>query len=404
MENTISTTKEKKLYSSAFILYLNFFIHGIGVSILGQQVVKMSLAAQWGTTDDAVTIIAAALGLGRLITLPFSGPLSDKLGRRASTLIGISSYIIFFLGLALSPNIKVAYAAAILGGVANSFLDTGVIPACVEIFEPKSGLATMLTKLFISISQLLLPITIGYLTLNKIPYSSLMYGCAIALFVIGVLVTRIKLPNSNNSGSAAKASLIENIKNTKFTKESLALIAIGFTCTSTFQLWLNCAQKFGTEVAGMQNVGQMQIWYSVGTLVAIGLTSVLVNKIKEVRFLFVYPLISLCMLVIVLIVKTPAICIIGSFVIGYAASGGVLQLATATVNNLFPNIKGTITSIIMIASSLSNYTILTLAGKIGETSGPQSVMLLNIVITAIGVLLALLVNLRYSKLENSVKM
>lgn len=58
----------------------------------------------------------------------------------------------------------------------------------------------------------------------------------------------------------------------------------------------------------------------------------------------------------------------------------------------------------MIASSLSNYTILTLAGKIGETSGPQSVMLLNIVITAIGVLLALLVNLRYSKLENSVKM
>ncbi|WP_330683362.1 hypothetical protein [Peptostreptococcus porci] len=81
MENTISTTREKKLYSSAFILYLNFFIHGIGVSILGQQVVKMSLAAQWGTTDDAVTIIAAALGLGRLITLPFSGPLSDKLGR-----------------------------------------------------------------------------------------------------------------------------------------------------------------------------------------------------------------------------------------------------------------------------------------------------------------------------------
>ncbi|WP_328597748.1 MFS transporter [Peptostreptococcus porci] len=231
-----------------------------------------------------------------------------------------------------------------------------------------------------------------------------MYGCAIALFVIGVLVTRIKLPNSNNSGSAAKASLIENIKNTKFTKESLALIAIGFTCTATFQLWLNCAQKFGTEVAGMQNVGQMQIWYSVGTLVAIGLTSVLVNKIKEVRFLFVYPLISLCMLVIVLLVKTPAICIIGSFVIGYAASGGVLQLATATVNNLFPNIKGTITSIIMIASSLSNYTILTLAGKIGETSGPQSVMLLNIVITAIGVLLAILVNLRYSKLENSVKM
>ena len=42
------------------------------------------LASQWGLKDVmAVTSIAAALGLGRLISLPFAGPLSDKLGRRA---------------------------------------------------------------------------------------------------------------------------------------------------------------------------------------------------------------------------------------------------------------------------------------------------------------------------------
>lgn len=109
------------------------------------------------------------------------------------------------------------------------------------------------------------------------------------------------------------------------------------------------------------------------------------------------------MLVAVLMIKTPTICMIGSFVIGYSAAGGVLQLATATVNDLFPKIKGTITSIIMIASSLSNYTILTAAGKIGATSGPEAVMMMNIVITAIGVLLALLVNMRFSKLEEAAR-
>lgn len=61
----------KKYYPSAFILYLNYFIHGIGCSILGQAVIKEMLVAQWGQGMDAigqVTMVAAALGLGRLIS------------------------------------------------------------------------------------------------------------------------------------------------------------------------------------------------------------------------------------------------------------------------------------------------------------------------------------------------
>ena len=69
-------------------------------------------------------------------------------------------------------------------------------------------------------------------------------------------------------------------------------------------------------------------------------------------------------------------------------------MATAVVNNLFPKIKGTITSLVMITSSLCNYTILTAAAKMTSTN----VIVMNIVITAIGVLLALFVNLRYDVL------
>ena len=69
---------DKKFLPSALILYLNYFTHGIGCSILSQQVVKELLAKNWGLSDVmAVTSIAAALGLGRLISLPFAVPLSD---------------------------------------------------------------------------------------------------------------------------------------------------------------------------------------------------------------------------------------------------------------------------------------------------------------------------------------
>lgn len=92
----------KKYTFSVLVLYLNYFIHGIGCSILSQQVVKERLVTQWGLgLEDVmqVTAIAAALGLGRLISLPFAGPLSDKLGRRISVLIGVASYVIFFAEL-----------------------------------------------------------------------------------------------------------------------------------------------------------------------------------------------------------------------------------------------------------------------------------------------------------------
>ena len=63
----------KKYLPSALILYLNYFIHGVGCSILGQAVIKDALAGAWGVEAMAITAISAALGLGRLIALPFAG-------------------------------------------------------------------------------------------------------------------------------------------------------------------------------------------------------------------------------------------------------------------------------------------------------------------------------------------
>lgn len=386
---------DKKYLPSALILYMNYFIHGIGCSILSQQVVKETLIVQWGVDDVMrVTAIAAALGLGRLISLPFAGPLSDKLGRRISVLIGVASYVIFFVGIAFSPNVQVAYVAAVLGGIANSFLDTATYPAVAEIMYKYTGIATMGIKLFISVSQLLMPFFLGIVAGTKMSYLTLAIVSGIVIAILGVLAIFAPFPSSSQSGKSE--SFLDNLKNANFSLESIALILIGFTSTATFQLWLNCAQTFGKEIAGIpsETVSVMQTYYSAGTLVALFVTSVLITKFKQVRFLVIYPAISVVMLVFVYLLKTPMICYIGAFVIGYSAAGGVLQMATATVNDLFPKIKGTITSLVMIASSLCNYTILSAASKM--TAG--NVIVMNIVITVIGVLLALFVNMRYGTL------
>ena len=56
---------KKKYLPSALIMYLNYFIHGVGCSVLGQALIKDALAASWQVEAMAITAISAALGLGR---------------------------------------------------------------------------------------------------------------------------------------------------------------------------------------------------------------------------------------------------------------------------------------------------------------------------------------------------
>lgn len=393
----------KKYLPSALILYLNYFIHGVGCSVLGQAVIKDSLAASWGVEAMAITAISAALGLGRLIALPFAGPLSDKLGRRVSCIIGGASYAIYLIGLALAFNAganggyQIAYVCAVLGGIANSFLDTGIYPAVAEIFYSAPGVATMGIKFFIAISQMLLPFVLGVAVTTTAAgltsYNPLFIVCGVCYIVLAVLIIFAPLPDAD-AKKEKKEGLIESLKKTHFSIESVAMILIGFTCTGTFQLWLNCAQNFAKEVVGWADPSIMQTYYSMGTLLALIVTALLTRKIKDVRFIMAYPAICLVTMILVLMMKSQTLCVIGAFVIGWAGAGGLLQIVTSVCNMLFPKIKGTVTALVMIASSLCNYTILTAASKMT----PSDVMTMNIVLTAIGVLLGVFVNLRYAKM------
>lgn len=394
----------KKYLPSALILYLNYFIHGVGCSILGQAVIKEALATAWGVEAMAITAISAALGLGRLIALPFAGPLSDKLGRRISTAIGSCSYAIYLIGLALAFNAgtnggyMIAYICAIVGGIANSFLDTGIYPAVSEIIYKAPGVATMGIKFFIAIAQMILPFVLGVAVTTTASgltsYNPLFYICGIIYIVLFVLVLLFPLPDGDAKAEGKKEGLIDSLKHTHFSLESIAMILIGFTCTGTFQLWLNCAQNFAKENVGWADPSIMQTAYSVGTFLALIVTAFLTRKIKDVRFIVIYPVICLGTLIVVLLGQSQTLMIVGAFLIGWAGAGGLLQIATSVCNMLFPKIKGTVTALVMIASSLCNYTILTAASKMT----PSAVMTMNIVLTAIGVLLGAYVNIRYKKM------
>ncbi|MDO4924199.1 MAG: MFS transporter [Turicibacter sp.] len=387
---------KNKYMPTALALYINYFVHGMGAIILSQNM--DALIQQFNTDRAGVSYVISGLGIGRLLVLFVSGALSDKFGRKPFVLLGMVTYVAFLGGILVAPNVAVAFIFAVLAGMANSFMDSGTYPALMEAFPESSGSANIIIKAFIAAGQFLLPFIISFLIANDLWYGYSFLFC-IAIFIInGLFLLKLTFPPHKVEKAEVKEESVSNEPKSNFWIEGVALILIGFTATATFYIIQNYLPTYAQEVAGMEKSAALKLisLYSAGSFTAVIVTSILVAKwIKQVRFVFVYPLISLIMLVLLYLFPSSIMCVVGAFVIGYSAAGGVLQLALTTMSELFPKNKGTITGIVYTASSIASSVLPALIGIISN-SNVSNIMLLNIVITAIGVVLALVVNIRYN--------
>ena len=401
----MNTKNERsRYYPTAFALYVTYFVLGIAASIMGQY--KQNFAALWGAekladgTYDVASVVAviAAIGLGRLIAFPIAGPLSDKLGRRLSALIGCVLYAIFLLSITFTGNMYVGYALAIVSGMANSFLDTSITPSCMEIFKEKGTIANMFTKLSISIAQFLLPFAISFVAVRNMPFNVIFIATAAIIIVDGIFLAFLPFPPMENA-TKEKGEKIKKEK-MKFTPSAIILICLGFTSSTTFMLWMNCNQELGT-LYGLADPSKIQSVYSVGIVCALFINAAIMAKgVKPIHILLVYPCMAALTLGATYFIQTSWMCMLAGFLIGFFAAGGVLQIVTAVANEMFPKNRGVITSIVMIASSVANYAVLNVASlltKMGGIEGPRYVVLFNIAVTLVGIVLAFILSKRFDK-------
>ena len=394
MQNTLT---KNKYMPTALAMYINYFIHGMGAIILAQNI--DFLMEQLNTNKAGVSYVISALGLGRLIVLFVSGVLSDKYGRKPFVLLGMGTYVLFMGGILISTNVTMAFFFALLAGMANSFMDAGTYPALTECFPNASGSANIAIKAFISAGQFILPWIISFLIANNLYYGWSFIFCIIVFVINGLFIFKLKFPEFKpvEKAETTTESVESNVK-ANFWIEGICLILIGFTATATFQVIANWLPSFAREVAGVEQTISLKLIsiYSTGSIVSVFVTSILVAKwIKQVRFTFVYPLISLIMLTVLWMFPSTMTCIIAAFVIGFSAAGGVLQLALTSMSELFPSSKGKITGIVFTSSSLASTIVPSITGILADIN-LSHVILFDIGITALGVVLALIVNIRYN--------
>lgn len=386
-------------------LYLNYFVHGIGVLILAQNM--DALAARWGSLADVMSVIGM-LGIGRLIVLFVSGKLSDKYGRKPFVLLGMITYIAFFLGILVSPTTAVACVFGILAGIANSFLDAGTYPALIESYPESASTVTVLLKAFISAGQFLLPLFIGVLVMMTAWYGWSFIVAAVILALNFVIMLKMGFPAMNRVGNSDKNDASEapvEAPKSKWYLEGICFVLYGYISQATFYLISQWLTKYGVAVAQMPDLAARSLmsYYSIGSLACVFFTAFITKKgVRPITLLVVYTLISTLAIGGLYYYPSASLAPILSAVVGFSAAGGVMQLGLVMMTEMFPKGKGTMTGIFYTTGSIASFTIPVVTGYMAD-SGINSIMGLDAAIALAGFIVACIIYVRYNSVMKNRK-
>ncbi|OTN89291.1 hypothetical protein A5819_001783 [Enterococcus sp. 7E2_DIV0204] len=388
-------------------LYTNFIFQGMAAIILSQNL--NALMESWQATVQQVTLVISGIGLGRVLILYFAGYFSDKFGRKKTVQLGIISYLIFFIGILISQNYLQGLFFAVFAGFSNAFLDTSTYPTLMEAYpnEKDNSSLSVLNKAFISLGQFILPLLTRFMLNHGIYYGLVFIGCALGLFLNLLYISRLGFPERVEVQAEPLQIVNENETSAKskqplFKVEGFALLVFSFTCVSTFNIFILWVPTFAESLNLMNHSNSLVLVsaYSIGSFASVFLTSLIVKRGVAPTLLLVWcTLISLFLLIGMTLFPSVPMFLVGSIGIGVFAAGGIWQLGLAVLLELFSKGKGRITSYYSIATSISVMIIPYITGLL-EKINVSMIFGLNIVLTAIGVMAAVIIRYRYKKVTS----
>jgi|APAga8741243762_1050094.scaffolds.fasta_scaffold00002_96 MFS family permease len=378
-------------------VYLFFFLYGMAVIILSQN--SGHLQEHWNCSEGNVLMALSGIGIGKIIGPSFAGFLSDKVGRRFMVLTSLAMYIVFLLGVVVSPTWQVGFALAVWFGLANAVMDTGTYPTLMESFPATAGSANMLVKAAIAAGQFALPLIINALANAGGSWTIPFVGGAILLAIVFLVMLKVPFPDYKALAAEQKAAIEANAvasadsgaTGARISLEGVALVLFGFTATAMFWLAQNSMPAIGQYLAGMSEDGGRGLisWYSIGSFAGVFITAALVaKKFRPVTFLVVNPVAAALAYLLMVLVQNATLYPVLAFVIGYFAAGGLFQLTVVVLAEFFPVRKGVVTSMIGLASGLAAFALPSVSGWLVDGAASKAAGYATVVWVGFGVCVA----------------
>lgn len=369
--------KNNKYNFTAVLLWMAYFCHGIQAILISQN--AGFFADKWGVEQAAVLGVVAWTGFGKLAFLTFSGPLSDKIGRKPLIVSGLVGYVIMFAAFLIANNLFVANILAFIGGAMTSFYDGAINPALFEMYPTNKSTASVLSKAFISVSSILYPLFVAFLATNGVGVEVGIWVPLIITILVLVGAIFAHFPDSDlkkEEGISAAAAVKElearqssaggntqglTKKNkANFAIDGVVLSIFALTIYSNFYLFQQVSKIYAQNVLQMSDTAAASVTslYQLGGLVATVIFSLMMARgIRDIAILAISPFIAGLAGLLVYFIPTPTTLIIAGIIVGFCAAGGLLQMGNAILNQFFDTNQGRNTSIYYFVMALGSIII-----------------------------------------------
>ena len=304
--------------------------------------------------------------------------------------------MLFFFGIPASPNLMIAFILAVCVGVANSALDTGGYPALMECFPKASGSAVILVKAMVSFGQMIYPLVVSTMLLNHIWYGYAVIVPGILFVVITLMLLKSRFPSQVVDAGVAKDLPHMNSKPLVWL-EGVASVMFGVAAFSTFYVIVVWMPKYAMAFAGMAEADALKTisYYSMGSLVCVFIFAALLKKLVRPIWANVFNAgLATITAAVIYLYPSPLVCNAGSFLIGFSAAGGILQLGVSVMSEFFPKSKAKVTSVYMMMGGVANFIIPLITGYLSNI-GLQYIILLDLVFALLAFITAIIVFIRY---------
>lgn len=386
-KNQVNIVAKQRLSVS---LYLNYLIHGMGMIILAQNM--NSLGAAWHQPIKIVSFVISGIGIGRLISYLITGFLSDKISRKFFVEVGMFCYAAFALGMPLTKNIGLAYAFAILAGVANSSLDAGTYTTFVEM-NGGNGAYTILIKAFVSVGEFILPILVTILANQGMWFGWSFMAMVVLLAINFCLILPLKFPAANQASGDAVNEQDPEIKGVAKKVMTGALVVYGYSSMALMIWFTQWITIFAQQTLHMSNGAAhfLLSLYSIGSITGVlVLFALLGHNVKESHLLLVVNMIALVSLLVIMQSEQSLLMQIASFTFGLSAASGIMQTGLTIFMKLYPTHRGMITGVFYFFGSIASFTVPIITGMLSDIN-MAAVMAGDLVMAGVGILVAAIV-------------
>lgn len=364
-------------WSSLIVTYGSMVLEG---AILTMIIALMGpLSKQMNVSLSTISLLVTTQSIGTVGTVYISGNTSDKIGRKKVILLGISTYVIFLVGMYLTNDFKVAMFLSLLAGVAHGLMDSPSISMLIDIFGDSSGPAMSVVAVFFSGGGAISTIIIKQILERDLSIKLIYVIYLVLAGLLAIVVSKAKYPKKQKRPIIKEIDSEKNrvVDNGKLLRAALLLGVITFVYSSgnsIFRTWLG-TYAFEVRGASLEESVGMLTYLQVGNVIGAFLFAYVLTKIHSTKVMITNALIASIVLVLFLSNIFGSVLLI--MIVGAILSIS-FSLSLNIIGELFIDNSGQATGFIGTASMSGGMIMTFVSGRLLPIMGVEKLMWLSV--------------------------